>query len=66
MDRELSCMILFVEREILKEQWLACKGFAYPINRAAREMLYSAVLQEYDRLRSEEELRRQETKLQVS
>lgn len=40
--------------------------FAYPINRAAREMLYSAVLQEYDRLRSEEELRRQETKLQVS
>lgn len=39
---------------------------AYPINRAAREMLYSAVLQEYDRLRSEEELRRQETKLQVS
>jgi len=26
---------------------------AYPINRAAREMLYSAVLQEYDRLRSE-------------
>lgn len=30
---------------------------AYPINRAAREMLYSAVLQEYDRLRSEEELR---------
>ena len=37
---------------------------AYPINRAAREMLYSAVLQEYDRLRSEEELRRQETKLQ--
>lgn len=26
----------------------------------------SAVLQEYDRLRSEEELRRQETKLQVS
>ena len=26
MDRELSCMILFVEREILKEQWLACKG----------------------------------------
>ena len=39
---------------------------AYPINRAAREMLYSAVLQEYDRLRSEEELRRQETKLQIS
>lgn len=38
----------------------------YPINRAAREMLYSAVLQEYDRLRSEEELRRQETKLQIS
>lgn len=28
-------------------------------------MLYSAVLQEYDRLRSEEELRRQETKLQI-
>lgn len=27
MDRELSCMILFVERKILKEQWLACKGF---------------------------------------
>lgn len=41
-------------------------SIAYPINRAAREMLYSAVLQEYDRLRSEEELRRQETKLQVS
>lgn len=44
----------------------AVKNIAYPINRAAREMLYSAVLQEYDRLRSEEELRRQETKLQVS
>lgn len=29
-------------------------------------LCYSAVLQEYDRLRSEEELRRQETKLQVS
>ena len=42
------------------------RGIAYPINRAAREMLYSAVLQEYDRLRSEEELRRQETKLQIS
>lgn len=42
------------------------QDYAYPINRAAREMLYSAVLQEYDRLRSEEELRRQETKLQVS
>lgn len=39
---------------------------AYPVNRVAREMLYSAILQEYDRLRNEEEIRHKETVLQIS
>lgn len=38
---------------------------AYPVNKAARETLYGAVLQEYERLAAAVEAERQKTKLQI-
>ena len=38
---------------------------AYPINKTARQMLYGAVLQEYERLYAAAEAERQKTKLQI-
>ena len=38
---------------------------AYPINKTARQTLYGAVLQEYERLSAAAEAERQKTKLQI-
>ena len=38
---------------------------AYPINKTARQTLYGAVLQEYERLYAAAEAERQKTKLQI-